>query len=90
LHGVCLFPAVDMPDWHTGEWLHNGLCDLIERDGDLARVPSEPYIAELRRWQQILNRVTVLDENPFSDPVDLADIVEAALRYRVKPDANWN
>jgi beta-glucosidase/6-phospho-beta-glucosidase/beta-galactosidase len=89
LHGVCLFPAVDMPDWHTGEWLHNGLCDLVERDGDLARVPSEPYIAELRRWQEILNRVTVLDEDPFSDPVDLGDVVAAALRYRFKPDADW-
>ena len=33
LHGVCLFPAVDMPDWHTGEWLHNGLCDLVEENG---------------------------------------------------------
>ncbi len=20
LHGICLFPAVDMPDWHTGKW----------------------------------------------------------------------
>ncbi|MBW3625591.1 MAG: b-glycosidase [Armatimonadetes bacterium] len=25
LHGVCLYPAVDMPDWHTGEWLHMGI-----------------------------------------------------------------
>jgi hypothetical protein len=30
LHGICLFPAVDMPDWHTGQWIHNGICDLVE------------------------------------------------------------
>ena len=74
LHGVCLFPAVDMPDWHTGEWLHNGLCDLVEEAGDLKRGPFQPYIDELRRWQKRLNRVTELDEDPFSDPVDLSDI----------------
>ena len=37
LHGVCLFPAVDMPNWHSGEWLHNGICDLVEEGGDLRR-----------------------------------------------------
>jgi hypothetical protein len=25
LQGICLFPAVDMPDWHAGAWLHNGI-----------------------------------------------------------------
>ena len=49
LHGVCLFPAVDMPDWFTGQWLHNGICDLVEENADLRRVPYEPYVAELRR-----------------------------------------
>jgi beta-glucosidase/6-phospho-beta-glucosidase/beta-galactosidase len=90
LHGVCLFPAVDMPNWHTGAWLHNGICDLVERDGALQRVPNEPYIAELRRWQQLLNRVTVLDEDPFSDPVDLTDVVEAAFRLKLEPDQDWS
>ncbi|MDP9470347.1 MAG: b-glycosidase [Chloroflexota bacterium] len=89
LHGVCLFPAVDMPNWHTGEWLHNGICDLVEEDGDLKRVPFEPYVAELRRWQKRLNRVTELDEDPFSDPVNLDDIVAAAQRMQMHPDKNW-
>ena len=89
LHGVCLFPAVDMPNWHTGEWLHNGICDLVETDGDLKRVPFEPYVAELRRWQRRLNRVTELDEDPFSDPVDLADIVAAAERMQLQSDQDW-
>jgi hypothetical protein len=40
LHAVCLFPAVDMPDWGTGEWVHNGIADL-ERlpNGSLMRKP---------------------------------------------------
>ncbi len=89
LHGVCLFPAVDMPNWHSGEWLHNGTCDLVEEDGDLKRVPFAPYVAELRRWQQRLNRVTELDEDPFSDLVNLDDIVAAAERMRTHSDKDW-
>jgi beta-glucosidase/6-phospho-beta-glucosidase/beta-galactosidase len=90
LHGICLFPAVDMPDWHTGEWLHNGICDVVAEGEELARKPCEPYIAELRRWQKELNRVTVLDEDPFSDPVELQDVIDAAKRLHKKPDKNWS
>ncbi|HEV7330560.1 MAG TPA: family 1 glycosylhydrolase [Flavisolibacter sp.] len=90
LHGVCLFPAVDMPDWHTGEWLHNGLCDVVPEKGVLNRVPCDPYIAELRRWQKELNRVTELDEDPFSDPVELQDVVDAARRLQLQGDKNWH
>ena len=89
LHGVCLFPAVDMPNWHTGEWLHNGICDLVDEDGDLRRVPFGPYVDELRHWQTQLNRVTELDEDPFSDPVDLGDIVAAAERLQMHSDKDW-
>ncbi|MED5621847.1 family 1 glycosylhydrolase [Ideonella sp. BN130291] len=90
LHGICLFPAVDMPDWHTGEWLHNGLCDLVDEAGVLKRQPFGPYVDELRRWQKQLNRVTVLDEDPFSDPVDLGDVTEAARRLQLRPDRDWS
>jgi beta-glucosidase/6-phospho-beta-glucosidase/beta-galactosidase len=90
LHGICLFPAVDMPNWHTGEWLHNGIADLVEEGGDLKRVPFQPYIDELRRWQKRLNRVTELDEDPFSDPVDLNDIVVAARKMQMHTDKDWH
>jgi beta-glucosidase/6-phospho-beta-glucosidase/beta-galactosidase len=90
MHGICLFPAVDMPDWHTGEWLHNGICDLVDEGGQLRRVPFGPYVDELRRWQRELNRVTVLDEDPFSDPVELQDVVRAAERMRMLPDKDWS
>jgi hypothetical protein len=90
LHGICLFPAVDMPDWHTGEWLCNGICNLVDTDGRLERQPHAPYVEELHRWQRELNRVTVLDEDPFSDPVELQDVIDAAPRLKKPPDANWH
>jgi hypothetical protein len=90
LQGICLFPAVDMPDWHTGEWLHNGICDLVPEGDNLKRVPYEPFIQELRRWEKEFRRVTELDEDPQSDPVELQDIVEAAQRLKPKPDENWH
>ena len=91
LHGLCLFPAVDMPDWHTGEWLNNGICDLVKQpDGTLKRVPFQPYVDELRRWQRELNRVTEIDNDPFDQPVDLDDIVAAARRLKPKADADWH
>ena len=90
LHGICLFPGVDMPDWHTGEWLHNGICDLEPDGDDLRRVLREPYVQELRRWQQLLNHVTELDPDPFSDPVELADVVAAAKTMKLRPDKNWS
>ena len=90
LHGICLFPAIDMPDWHTGKWLHNGICDLVEENGILKRVLNEPYVAELRRWQKELNRVTELDEDPLSDPVNLQDVQDAAKRLKFQPDKDWS
>ena len=91
LHGICLFPAVDMPDWHTGAWVHNGLCDLLETgDGDLRRVPSHDYVQELRHWQRELRRVTSLDDDPFDQPVTLADIRHASLRMQPAPDRDWS
>jgi beta-glucosidase/6-phospho-beta-glucosidase/beta-galactosidase len=90
LHGICLFPAVDMPDWHTGQWLHNGICDLVDDAGRLRRAPFAPYVDELRRWQRALHRVTELDEDPFSDAVELEDVVRAAKRFDVQADRNWH
>ena len=89
LQGICLFPAVDMPDWHSGAWVHNGIYDLQDDNGDLKRVPDQDYIDELRRWQKELNRVTQLDEDPFSDPVDLQDVIDAAHRLDIRPDKDW-
>jgi hypothetical protein len=91
LHALCLFPAVDMPDWHTGGWVHNGICDLLQGpDGDLRRVPVASYVDELRRWQREFRRATVLDDDPLDQPVRLADIQAAAERLRPEPDKDWH
>src|SRR3954470_20862489 len=85
LHGVCLFPAVDMTDWHTGEWLRMGIADVEELpSGALMRKPFLPYTEMLRRWQKRLKRVTKLDEDPYDEAVDLNDIVEAAKEHAPK------
>ncbi len=89
LHGVCLFPAVDMPDWHNGEWLHSGLADLVADGDDLRRVPAVDYIERLRDWQRRLNRVTTLDADPFDNPVDLRDVARAAREWHLRPDRDW-
>ncbi|WP_019585751.1 hypothetical protein [Deinococcus apachensis] len=90
VHGICLFPGVDMPDWRKGTWLHNGICDLVSEGDCLRRVPYAPYVDELRRWQELLNRVTVLDEDPFNDPVDLEEVRAAARRLQPRPDRDWS
>jgi hypothetical protein len=91
LHGICMFPAVDMPDWHTGKWLNNGIADLVPQpDGELKRVPFQPYIEALHNWQRRLNRVTQLDEDPFDSAVNLDDIVKAARELAPAADADWH
>ena len=78
-----------MQDWHTGEWLHNGIADLVDEGGDLRRVLDDAYVDELRTWQRRLNRAEHLDEDPFDDPVNLDDVVQAAHRLQLQGDADW-
>jgi beta-glucosidase/6-phospho-beta-glucosidase/beta-galactosidase len=91
LQGICLFPAVDMTDWHSGEWVHMGIAD-VERlpSGALMRTPFLPYVEALRSWQRRLNRVTALDEDPYDKPVDLEDIRRAARDLRATDDPDWH
>jgi hypothetical protein len=91
LHGICMFPAVDMPDWHTGKWLKNGIADVVELpNGALMRVPFVPYVEALHNWQRRLNRATELDQDPFDQPVDLNDIIKAAKDIEPAGDADWH
>ena len=91
LHGICMFPAVDMPDWHNGEWLHNGIADLQRLpSGALMRTPYVPYVEALHRWQRRLNRATELDDDPFDSAVNLEDIVRAAREIAPAADADWH
>jgi beta-glucosidase/6-phospho-beta-glucosidase/beta-galactosidase len=52
LRGVCLYPALGMPEWHSRDvWTRMGLWDLQPADGGLARVPHEPTLAALGEAQ---------------------------------------
>jgi beta-glucosidase/6-phospho-beta-glucosidase/beta-galactosidase len=91
LHGICLFPAIDMTDWNTGNWLHMGLADVEELpNGSLMRKPFLPYVQMLQRWQRRLHRVTRLDEDPFDKAIDLEEVRRAARELRLSPDADWH
>ena len=91
LHGICLFPAVDMTDWHTGKWLHMGIADVEELpSGALMRKPVVPYTQALRHWQLRLQRVTELDDDPYDKPVNLEDIAQVARELAPKADADWS
>ena len=91
LHGICLFPAVDMQDWHSGEWLHMGIADVeVLPNGSLMRKPNPDYVQRLHHWQTRLKRVTELDEDPYDAPVDLDDVRRAAEELRPEADADWS
>ena len=90
LHGICLFPAVDMTDWHSGEWLHMGIADVQQLpSGALMRTPFLPYVQMLHRWQRRLHRVVRVDENPYDQPVKLEDVAAAARALDLAPDNDW-
>jgi beta-glucosidase/6-phospho-beta-glucosidase/beta-galactosidase len=58
LHGLCIYPIVDMFDWHNATDpmpLSMGLWDLHrDRHGLLARIPHRPMVRELDRLQRRL------------------------------------
>lgn len=64
LQGVCLFPFVDMPDWQSGEWAKIGTFDVADGE-EYRRVPCEPYIQELRRWQQALDQPENIEPDAY-------------------------
>ena len=55
LHGVCLYPCVDVPDWHTGKLAQIGIFDLAD-SRTCMREPCAPYVEELHRWQKTLDQ----------------------------------
>ena len=55
LHGVCLYPFVDVPDWWSQKWAKIGIYDVADKES-FDRVPCDAYIQELRRWQKRLDQ----------------------------------
>lgn len=54
LRGVCLYPILGMPEWHSQEWSPMGLWDLVQTQGQLQREVCEPMLRELQRAHRVL------------------------------------
>jgi beta-glucosidase/6-phospho-beta-glucosidase/beta-galactosidase len=66
LQGVCLYPFVDIPDWQSQEWAKIGIFDIEDRDS-CERIPCEPYIEELRRWQKELDQPENIEPDAYGN-----------------------
>ena len=89
LHGVCLYPFVDLPDWWTQKWAKIGIYDIEDRSS-LERVPYDPYIAELRRWQKLLDQPENVEPDGFGHQwgrVQLAEVRHYATEWAEKSSA---
>jgi beta-glucosidase/6-phospho-beta-glucosidase/beta-galactosidase len=86
LHGVCLYPCIDIPDWQTQEWAKIGIYD-IEDSETCERIPCESYIEELRRWQKVLDQPENVEPDGFGHQwgrVQLAEVREYAKEWAAK------
>jgi beta-glucosidase/6-phospho-beta-glucosidase/beta-galactosidase len=86
LHGVCLYPCVDIPDWNTDEWARIGIFDIEDRD-TCERIPCDSYIEELRRWQKILHQPEHVESGSFGQRwgrVQLSEVHQYAKEWEAK------
>jgi hypothetical protein len=65
LQGACLFPCVDMPDWNSGEWAKIGMFDVPDHS-TCERCACDPYLAELKRWIQLLDQPDSVDPDTLN------------------------
>jgi beta-glucosidase/6-phospho-beta-glucosidase/beta-galactosidase len=83
LHGVCLYPCVDIPDWNTGEWAKIGMFDVEDRE-TLERCPCDPYIEEFRNWERRLNQSERLKPEALAGNlgrIELDEVYDYARRW---------
>jgi len=80
---VCLYPFVDLPDWWTQEWAKIGIYDVADKES-FGRVPCDAYIAELRRWQKLLDQPENVETDGFGREwgrVQLAEVRKFAREW---------
>ena len=83
LHGICLYPFVDLPDWFNQKWAKIGIYDVADRSS-FERVPYDPYIAELRRWQKLLDQPENVEPDGYGHQwgrVQLSEVRDYAKRW---------
>jgi len=86
LHGVCLYPFVDLPDWWSQEWAKIGIYDVADKDS-FERVPYDPYIEELRRWQKTLDQPENVEPDGYGNEwgrVQLEEVRRFAAQWEEK------
>jgi len=66
LHGVCLYPFVDVPDWWTQKWAKIGIYDVADKE-QFERLPCDPYIEELRHWQKLLDQPANVEPDGYGE-----------------------
>ena len=83
LHGICLYPFVDLPDWWSQEWAKIGVYDVADKDS-FDRVPCDTYIEELRRWQKLLDQPENVEPDGYGREwgrVQLAEVQKFAKQW---------
>jgi hypothetical protein len=83
LHGICLYPFVDLPDWWSQEWAKIGVYDVADKDR-FGRVPCDAYIEELRRWQKLLDQPENVEPDGYGREwgrVQLAEVQKFAKQW---------
>jgi beta-glucosidase/6-phospho-beta-glucosidase/beta-galactosidase len=83
LHGVCLYPFVDVPDWWSQEWAKIGIYDVADKQ-TFERVPCDAYIEELRKWQKHLDQPENVEPGGFGQVwgrVELAEVRRYASKW---------
>jgi beta-glucosidase/6-phospho-beta-glucosidase/beta-galactosidase len=86
LHGVCLYPCVDIPDWQTQEWAKIGIFDIEDAD-TCERIPCESYMEELRHWQRTLDQPENVEPDAFGHEwgrVQLSEVRKYAKEWEAK------
>lgn len=69
LRGLCLYPVLGMPEWHTPEvWTSMGLWD-VDAD-DMSRVAHEPVVAELEAAYERFDRHPALAARELAAAAD--------------------
>jgi len=59
-------------------------------DGRLRRTVNVSYAEALHCWQRRLKRAVSLDDDPFSDPVDLNVVARIAAELGATADKDWS
>lgn len=92
LHGVCLYPCVDIPDWQTQKWAKIGIYDIEDRE-TCERVPCDAYIQELHRWQKMLDQPESVEPDSFGGGwgrVELEEVRKAAKEWEERTPGRQN